>query len=114
MEVLDLYLYFHIHSAVGFDADPHLYQQKWRKDSGVDQILEKPLDREEQFFKMYPHDFHGYSKTGYPVYIEDSCFSDPSKLLEEFPVEEQQRFHIQMMEMLAALYGFTLSLFFQL
>lgn len=57
----------------------------------------------QEFFQLWPHDFHGFSKDGHPVYVEDTCCCDPNKLLDAFTVEEQRKFHVQMMEMLSSL-----------
>src|SRR5690349_11544087 len=73
---------------------------EWRKLNNVDTILSSPLPNEEKYFELWPHDFHGISKSGHPVYYENPCFTEPSLLLKAFNIEEQQRFHTQMMEMI--------------
>ncbi|XXQ33914.1 CRAL-TRIO domain-containing protein [Plasmodiophora brassicae] len=74
---------------------------EWRRKTQADSVLNAPLEREEKYFELWPHDFHGVSKRGHPIYVEATCAADPNVLLESFTVEEQQHFHIQTMEMLA-------------
>eukprot|EP00474_Spongospora_subterranea_P008963 CRZ09421.1 hypothetical protein [Spongospora subterranea] len=73
---------------------------EWRKQNNVDTILASPLPNEAKYFELWPHDFHGISKCGHPVYYENPCFTDPSLLLQTFNIEDQRRFHTQMMEMI--------------
>jgi hypothetical protein len=73
---------------------------EFRKEMDANNILNATLDKETEYFKIWPQDYHGVDKRGHPVYIEKTATVDPSTLLANFNVHELKRFHTQMQETL--------------
>lgn len=68
---------------------------KWRRENGVDTIIQEFIDTEyEDVQGYYPQCFHGIDKKGHPIYIDCLGKADCSKLKNVTNVDRFLRFHI--------------------
>ncbi|KAJ8432532.1 hypothetical protein Cgig2_009296 [Carnegiea gigantea] len=83
-----------------FDLDKtvHMWEEmlKWRKENGVDTIIEDfNYEEYEQVQRYYPHGYHGVDREGRPVYIEQLGMVELSKLMNVTTVDRFLKYHIQ-------------------
>jgi len=69
----------------------------FRAEINADSLLNKQLDNEDEYFAMWPHEYHGVDRRGHPIYIEKTATVDPTAMM-EFGVDRLKEFHIQMQE----------------
>ncbi|KAK6141833.1 hypothetical protein DH2020_024424 [Rehmannia glutinosa] len=80
------------------DKAVHMWAEmlKWRKENGVDSIIQDFLyDEFEEVQQYYPHGYHGVDRAGRPVYIERLGKIEPSKLMRVTTVDRFLKYHIQ-------------------
>lgn len=73
----------------------------WRKEWGVDHMLDKQVLSEQQqkrLMEIFPHGLHGIDHKGRPILIYRMGDMDLNAVTAEFPEIILQRFHIQMYE----------------
>lgn len=70
----------------------------FRKKVKAGELLNTELSKEATYFKIWPHDYHGFDKQGHPVYIEKAGTADPKTLMAEFTLDELTELHVQMQE----------------
>jgi len=70
----------------------------WGEEKKVDEIGRTVYPKTDIFDQLWPTGVHGVSKTGHPVYFERVGKMEPSKIDENFTIDEILLFHIQKME----------------
>lgn len=70
----------------------------WRTKNKIDTILERPFPQMREIKLMVPHCFHGFTKTGRPLYIEKTGRQMVDLILKRISTNQFATYHIRFME----------------
>ncbi|KXJ29799.1 sec14 cytosolic factor [Exaiptasia diaphana] len=83
--------------ARSFDVDgayrQYMATLKWRKDNGIDQLLDKPRPLDKEMKNIMSSGFHSYDKQGRPAYFEYTGRTDVQALI-QLPLDQIIRRHV--------------------
>jgi phosphatidylinositol/phosphatidylcholine transfer protein len=71
---------------------------KYRKESGIEDILKRRLPKEDVFHDVIPHSVHGFDKDGRPIYIEKTGAIHFPTVYKCLTLEEHFLHHLYKME----------------
>lgn len=83
------------------DTAVELYNNylKYRKESGIEKILDIKLPKTKEFNRLIPNALHGFDKAGRPIYIEKTGIIDFETVYAHMSDEDLMRHHCWQMEM---------------
>lgn len=72
---------------------------KYRKESGIEKILDIKIPKTKEFNRLIPNALHGFDKAGRPIYIEKTGLIDFDTVYGHMSDEDLMRIHCWQMEM---------------